>query len=100
MAILDVGRVCMKAAGREAGKFCVVLEKPKDDFVLVTGPKTITRIKRRKCNILHLEPTEDKLNISQDAEDSAVDKAWKASELIEKYKIIVPTKFKQKKAEK
>ena len=99
MAILDVGRVCMKTAGREAGKFCVVLDKAKDDFILVTGPKNITRIKRRKCNILHLEPTEEKFNISQDADDSAVEKAWKSSDLIEKFKIQVPTKFK-KKAEK
>ena len=99
MALLETGRVCMKIAGREAGKFCVVLETPKDGFVNVTGPKTVTRVRRRKCNVLHLEPTGNLLNISEGAEDSAVQKAWEASGLIEALKIQVPTKFREKKAE-
>ena len=26
MAVLELGRVCMKVAGREAGKYCVVIK--------------------------------------------------------------------------
>ena len=96
MAVVEVGRVCMKIAGREAGKFCVVVETPKDGFVTVTGPKTITRVKRRKCNVVHIEPTGEIFNISESADDSAVEKAWNESGLIEKLKIEVPTKFRQK----
>ena len=96
MAIMEVGRVCMKIAGREAGKFCVIVDTPKDGFVMITGPKTITRVKRRKCNVTHIEPTGEIFNISEGADDSAVEKAWKESGLIEKLKIEVPTKFRQK----
>ena len=100
MAVIEVGRVCMKIAGREAGKFCVVVDIPKDGFVTVTGPKQITRIKRRKCNVLHLEPTGNIFNISEGSDDSAVEKAWNASGFIEKLKIQVPTKFREKKESK
>ena len=61
--ILDKGRVCLKIAGREAGKYCVIVEPVDESFVLITGPKSITRIKRRKCNIEHLEPTSEMLKI-------------------------------------
>ncbi|MEM5790964.1 MAG: 50S ribosomal protein L14e, partial [Candidatus Aenigmatarchaeota archaeon] len=41
---LEVGRVCLKIAGREAGKYCVVLKKIDDNFVLITGPKSLTGV--------------------------------------------------------
>ena len=96
MAVIEVGRICMKIAGREAGKFCVVVDTPENGFVTVTGPKSITKVKRRKCNVTHLEPTSELFNISPGADDSAVEKAWNASGLIEKLKIQVPTKFRKK----
>ena len=54
--MIEVGRICMKTAGREAGKFCVVLDVLEDGLVLVTGPKAATTVKRRKCSIHHIEP--------------------------------------------
>lgn len=96
--ILDAGRVCLKIAGREAGKYCVVVE-PGEAFVLVTGPKTVTGIKRRKCNIFHLEPTEHILKISAKSDDSNIESAWKDSGLVEKLNIEVPVK-KSKKVKK
>ena len=49
--MFDVGRVCLKTAGREAGRYCVVVKKMQDNVVLVTGPREISGVKRRKCNI-------------------------------------------------
>ena len=46
MATLTVGRVCMKTAGREAGKYCVILKKEDANFMLVTGPRELTQVKR------------------------------------------------------
>lgn len=89
--ILEAGRICLKFAGREAGKYCVVLE-PGESFVLVTGPKTITGVKRRKCNIFHLEPTEHMLDIGKSSDDAHVEGAWNKSGLIEKLKIQLPVK--------
>lgn len=49
--MFNVGTVCVKIAGRDAGKQCVVIEEPKDGFVMIEG-----ETRRRKCNIRHLDP--------------------------------------------
>ncbi|HDD64168.1 MAG: 50S ribosomal protein L14e [Thermoprotei archaeon] len=73
--IFDVGRICVKIAGREAGKKCVIVDIIDDKYVLITGPKPVTGVKRRRANIKHLEPTEHKINISKGASDEEVSKA-------------------------
>lgn len=78
--MIEKGRVCLKTAGREAGRYCIVLEKINDNFALVTGPKTITGIRRRKCNISHLEPLEFVLPIPDNADDKTVEEIIKTSE--------------------
>lgn len=98
--MFETGRVVLKIAGREAGKYAVVLESASDGFVLITGPKTITGIKRRKCNIEHIEPTENTLEISAKATDSDIETKWKSSGLIEKLAIEVPVKREFAKKEK
>jgi len=98
--ILEKGRICLKLAGREAGKYCVVVEPLDEAFVMITGPKSVTRIKRRKCNIVQLEPTSEKFELSS-FEDSAIETAWKNSGLLEKLKIELPKpKAKPAKAKK
>ena len=79
--MFEIGRLCMKTAGREAGKYCVVVKKMDDKFVLVTGPKELTAVKRRRCNINHLEPMMEVLEIKSDAPDSDVLKAYHSSKL-------------------
>jgi large subunit ribosomal protein L14e len=91
MASLDVGRVCLKIAGREGGKPCVVLKKLEKSFVLVTGPRLLTGVKRRKCNIEHLEPTEYMLGIKEDAVDEEVIEAFDKSGLITKFNLKKPS---------
>ena len=95
--MLEVGRVCMKIAGREAGKYAVIIDKIDDNFVLITGPKSITGVKRRKCNIDHLEPTEHKFDIDPKADDTSIENLWKNSGLIEKLGIKLPVKREFKK---
>jgi large subunit ribosomal protein L14e len=84
MVALTAGRVCMKIAGREAGRYCVVLKKEDNAFVLVTGPRLLTGIKRRKCNIEHLEPSEHLIEIKDDASDEEVIAGLEKSGLITK----------------
>jgi len=72
MVSMEIGRVCMKVAGNEAGKYCVVLKKEGSAFVLVTGPKILTGVKRRKANIEHLEPTKYIVEIPENASDELV----------------------------
>ena len=64
MASIEVGRVCVKIAGREAGEKCAIIEIIDENFVEVLG----VSVKNRRCNINHLEPTEDTIDVSGDAE--------------------------------
>lgn len=87
MVVIEVGRVAKKLSGREAGRYCVVIDEGKEEgYVEVTGPRDITDVRRRKCNILHLEPTKDKLDIKSGASDSVVKKALEKADLIDKVK--------------
>ena len=85
-AKLEVGRVCIKLSGREAGNFCVIVDKKDDNFVLVDG-----QVKRRRCNIDHLIFLEQKIAIKKGATTADVTKGLK------KLKIEVKAK-KSKKA--
>ncbi|MEM5812457.1 MAG: 50S ribosomal protein L14e [Candidatus Aenigmatarchaeota archaeon] len=101
--MFDVGRICMKIAGREAGKYCVVIKKLDSNFVLVTGPKSVTNVKRRKCNILHLEPLSETIKIKEDASDDEVISAYEEASIFAKLNLQKPKgtyKPKEEKAEK
>ncbi|MEW6222281.1 MAG: 50S ribosomal protein L14e [Candidatus Hadarchaeota archaeon] len=73
---MDVGRVCVKVAGKDAGKKCAIVEVLDKNFVIVSG----LGMKRKRCNITHLEPTELKLEISSGASDEEVKRALEAVE--------------------
>ncbi len=62
MAAIEVGRICIKTAGREAGKECVIVDVIDKNFVEVVG----LDVKNRRCNIKHLEPTGKKIEIESD----------------------------------
>ena len=62
MASIEVGRVCVKIAGWEAGEKCAIVEIIDENFVEVVGEA----VKNRRCNIAHLEPTEDSIYVSGD----------------------------------
>lgn len=85
--MIEVGRVCVKIAGREALNKCVVVKVIDEKFVMIDG-----QVKRRKCNVAHLEPLNDKLDIKEDASTEEIKKAF------EKVKVAVKeTKSKEKK---
>ena len=71
--MFEVGRVCVKIAGREAGKKAVVVEQIDKNFVLVDSPW----VKRRRCNVKHLEPLDVVLKIKKGASSEEVEKALK-----------------------
>ena len=79
MPAIEVGRICIKQAGRENGKKCVVIDVMDKSFVLVTGPTKITGIKRRRVNINHIMPLEDKIEVKRGASDEEVTQALEAA---------------------
>ncbi len=86
MAAVEVGRVCVKVAGREAGKKCVVVDVIDKNFVLVTGPKKVTGIKRRRVNVSHIEPTGTVIDIKRGAADEEVVGVLTAASKLEEMK--------------
>jgi large subunit ribosomal protein L14e len=80
---IEVGRICVKLTGREAGRKCVIVDVIDKSFVLVTGPKTVTGIRRRRTNINHIEPLQDKINVKRGASDEEVTEELKTSGKLE-----------------
>jgi large subunit ribosomal protein L14e len=68
--MFEIGRVCVKIAGRDAGKKCVVVKHLEGKLYLVDG-----ETRRRKCNTLHLEPLDQVLEIKENASHEEVMKA-------------------------
>jgi len=75
MASIEVGRICVKLLGREVGKKCVIVDVIDKNFALVTGPKSITGVRRRRTNVDHLEPTQESVEVKKGAGDEEVEKA-------------------------
>ena len=58
--MIEIGRLCMKTAGRDAGCKCVVVDILDDNYVLIDG-----ETRRRKCNVLHLEPLKEVIDMKK-----------------------------------
>jgi len=72
MAAMDVGRVCVKLAGREAGRRCVIVDVIDRNHVLVTGPEELTGVRRRRVNMSHLRPLDESIDIARNASDEEI----------------------------
>jgi large subunit ribosomal protein L14e len=72
--------------GRETGAYCVIVDDMEGRFVVVTGPKHLSSVRRRKCNVRHLEPLELQIEIEKGADDDAVEKALTEAGLLEKFR--------------
>ena len=94
--MFEVGRVCIKIAGRDAGNTCVVVDLVDDKYVLIDG-----NVRRRKCNVAHLNPLKDKIKIKKGASTTDVVKAMTTSKMkvIEKKKVKRTEKKKEIKKE-
>lgn len=89
--MIDVGRVCMKTAGRDAGKIVAVVDKIDDNFVMIDG-----NVKRKRCNIAHLEPLQEVIKIKKGASTEDVKAEFKRLKML-KEKEKVKRKPKEKK---
>ncbi len=77
MPAIEIGRICLKVSGREAGKKCVVVDVMDKSFVLITGPKKVTGVRRRRANTSHIEPLQNSVEIKRGASDDEVTEALK-----------------------
>lgn len=70
---MEIGRVCIKTMGRDAGKLCVIIDNLEGNYVMIDG-----ETRRRKCNMQHVEPTKKMLDIKKGADRTAVKEAFKS----------------------
>ncbi len=70
--MIEIGRLVTKIAGRDAGCRAVIIDILDDKFVLIDG-----ETRRRKCNILHIEPLSQVIKIEKNASHEDVAKAMK-----------------------
>jgi len=65
-----IGHLCIKLAGREGKRYCVIVDRIDNHNVLIDG-----NVRRKKCNISHLEILPKKLDIKKGAPTSEVQRA-------------------------
>jgi len=89
MPVIEVGRVCVKSAGRETGRKCVIVDIMDKSFVMITGPKKVTGVRRRRVNMNHVEPLQEKLDVKRGASDDEVAATIEAAGKLEEMAQIV-----------
>jgi large subunit ribosomal protein L14e len=72
---MEVGRICMKLRGRESGRRCVIVQIIDRNYVLITGPEDVTGVRRRRVNMEHLKPLDEKVELRRNASDEEVKEA-------------------------
>ncbi len=94
--MIEIGRVCVKTAGRDAGKKGAVIDVINDNYAILDG-----QIRRKKCNIKHLEPLEMTIKITRNATHEEVSAELKKLGIEVKEKITKekPVKKEKKSAE-
>ena len=65
--MIEIGRLCLKIAGRDAGLKCIIVEVIDDNFVTIDG-----QTRRRKCNIKHIEPLDQVIKLKAKASHADV----------------------------
>ena len=86
MPAVEVGRICVKVAGRESGRKCVIVDVMDKSFVLITGPKSVTGVKRKRANVGHIKVLEDKLEIKKNSSDDEIASKLEAEGKLEEMK--------------
>ena len=74
--MFDIGRLCVKIAGRDAGNKCVIVDVIDKNFVMIDGS-----VRRKKVNIKHLEPLKDVLKLNKGASHEDVAAEFKKKKL-------------------
>ena len=65
--MIEVGRICVKTAGRDSRYKCAIVDIINNNFVLIDGD-----VRRKRCNIKHLEPLGKVIKIRKGASHDVV----------------------------
>ena len=90
MSVYDIGRICVKTMGREAGHHCVIVDIIDKNYLLIDGLK----VRRRRVNYNHIEPIVDVLDIKKGASHEQVEAAIKKAKLEKKMNEVISIPIK------
>ncbi len=90
MSVYDIGRLCVKTMGREAGYYCVIVDVIDKNYLLIDGLK----VRRRRVNYNHIEPITETLEINKGASHEQVEAAIKKAKLEKKMNKLVSIPIK------
>ena len=90
MSVYDIGRLCIKTMGREAGHYCVIVDIIDKNYLLIDG----LNIRRRRVNYNHIEPITDTIELKKGASHEEVETAIKKAKLENKMAEIVSIPIK------
>ncbi len=91
---MKIGQLVIKLSGRDGGNFALVVDIIDDTYVLIDG-----NVRRKKCNLKHLEALDKVLKIKKKATTEEVKKALEAEgiKILKKGKSKTSTKKPTKK---
>ncbi len=84
--MIEIGRLVVKTAGRDSGKKGLVIDIIDENYAMIDG-----QVRRKKCNINHIEPLETLITIAKNASHEEV------AEELKKIGIKVEEKAKKEK---
>ena len=90
--MIEVGRLCVKIAGRDAGKHCVIVEVVDKKTVVIEGST-----RKRKCNVIHLYPLNEVIDVKSLAKEFET-RGWEIFTSKPKKAATKPTKVRKVKA--
>ncbi|MFX1375376.1 MAG: 50S ribosomal protein L14e [Promethearchaeota archaeon] len=90
MSVYDIGRLCVKTMGREAGHYCIIVDVIDKNYLLIDG----LQVRRRRVNYKHIEQLADIVEIKKGANHEDVEAAIKKAKLEKKMRetVSIPVK--------
>ena len=68
MVLIEIGRICIKRAGRNAGEKIIIVDVDEKGNPVIEG----IAVKRKKCNARHLFPTTVKAELKNASREEIV----------------------------
>ena len=65
----EAGQICRKIAGRERGRYCIIVKPLEGSFVEISGAIKYGMCSRRRCNIKHLVITKYKIPLKGEKQE-------------------------------
>ncbi len=67
--MVEAGQICRKIAGREKGRYCIVVKQLEGSFVEISGAIKYGMCSRRRCNVKHLIITKYKIPLKGEKQE-------------------------------